>query len=748
VLALADRVPNEQALALAPVAGWLMLAAAVSLAVLGVVHREALRKLWFRVEDPRTLAIFRIAFGTCCLCNVNGLWELFGYLFTDEGLLPAELARQVLAADQFAGYGNGIGDDPHGFFDVRGFLRWLAGPRWSLLYFWDSPTFFWAHLVAFEIAMVCVIVGLGTRWTKWIAWFLFHSIIGRNTVFWEGTEHVYRTFFFYLCLSQCDRAYSVDNWLRMRRLRRRGVDAPVHRLAPAWPRLLVVLQCAAIYCYTGAVKNGAVWWAGDALYYAMSLDHFHRVPPMPVTAVLGTNLFRVATHVAHAWEVLFPLVVVGMWLRFAQRSPPPSGTERLIAGAGWFGLATSVIALVWWLLPVHDFAVSRGVVVFVMVAAVLVVANGWPRLRARPGGVDWLCKWILGRRVWVTIGVLFHLQLVTFMNIGWFSPGCLTGFICFFSGRELVAVGRRVLRRPPDDGSTLEKRVDAPEPPGLPAWLLLLAIAWLAFGVVLTVFVGVAYGWILLGVLALAAGHTVRTRGSIARLLVGALVLYHTVAVAAWLLPDKDSFTWRTAAHQPFAWWLRSTGTSQGWKMFAPNPPRRNVMLRVLVTDARGEIWDMNTDLYAPEKRPIPWIWYTRERKINRRIAGNEGGGSVKWQQWHARWWCRRWILEHGGEIPRQVELIELSYPIPTPETLRDDGPYDPAERLRSKGTQKSLYIAECESEPEARPSAEIMTRHGLAPLDEGERWSALRNRRRAWAKKLAREDDAHDEEN
>ena len=46
-----------------------------------------------------------------------------------------------------------------------------------------------------------MIVGFKTRYTKWLTWFLFMSIIDRNLIFWEGTENVYRSFLFYLCLS-------------------------------------------------------------------------------------------------------------------------------------------------------------------------------------------------------------------------------------------------------------------------------------------------------------------------------------------------------------------------------------------------------------------------------------------------------------------------------------------------------------------------------------------------------------------
>ncbi|MBC8067981.1 MAG: hypothetical protein IAG13_06570, partial [Deltaproteobacteria bacterium] len=469
LVALADSVHNQDALARAPLAGWLMLGAALGLAAVLFAHREGFRRLVLRAEDPRTMGAFRIAFGLCALCNINGMWELFEYLFTDEGLFPTEVARQLVASEQFAGFGNGLGDDPWGFFDRDAVLTWAAGPRYSPLFFWDSPRFFWCYLAAFEVAMVCTIAGIGTRWSKWIAWFLFHGIIQRNHVFWEGTENVYRTFFFYLCLSRCDRAYSIDNWLRCRRLRRAGRlgEAPVHRLIPAWPRLLVILQCAAIYCSTGAVKNGRVWWQGDAFYYAFNLDHFYRVPPQPLAAVLGTTLFRLNTHVVHAWETLFPVVVIAMLIRFGLRERIAiSVRDRWISRAGWLALGGFALALVLWLYPVHYVAPPRGpwsllrvqlLFAALWLAGMIIVARGYPRLRDRPRVVvlrgrsyvldlDWLLRWCFGRRLWVGLGVVFHLHLVGLMNIGWFSPGCLTGFICFLHGHELAVLLAEVRR--------------------------------------------------------------------------------------------------------------------------------------------------------------------------------------------------------------------------------------------------------------------------------------------------------------
>src|SRR5690606_19444778 len=126
--------------------------------------------------------------------------------------------------------------------------------------------------------------------------------------------------------------------------------------------------------------------------------------------------------------------------------------------------------------------------------------------------------------------------------------------------------------------------------------------------------------------------------GPLGRTVVVVFTLYHICAVATTQLPDKDSWsTFRGDIAQTFNDYLQTTHTTQGWGMFAPNPPTHNVFLRVTVTDKNGEVFDLNTDVYAcflpgatqevcDAVYPIPWIWYTRTRKMNRRIAGSEGG--------------------------------------------------------------------------------------------------------------------------
>ncbi|NJK33241.1 MAG: hypothetical protein HC927_13050 [Deltaproteobacteria bacterium] len=88
--------------------------------------------------------------------------------------------------------------------------------------------------------------------------------------------------------------------------------------------------------------------------------------------------------------------------------------------------------------------------------------------------------------------------------------------------------------------------------------------------------------------------------GPIGRTVVMLVAVYHLVAVASTQIPDKFSWsTFHKPADETFKLWLSTTQTGQGWGMFAPNPPRRNVFMRVTVTTKAGETFDLNTDVYA-----------------------------------------------------------------------------------------------------------------------------------------------------
>jgi hypothetical protein len=566
--------------------------------------------------------------------------------------------------------------------------------------------------------------------------------------------------------------------------------------------MLMIQQVAALYCSTGTVKNGTVWASGDAFYYALNLDHFYRFEPQQLSAIFGTNLFRINTWVVHWWEAFFPLVVLGLVSRFMRRekfAPLPTW-QRWTVRACWlmFGLTACCIVVI--TLPVHIPAKKTGAAwslaewqrwfPVLWISGMAVVAGLVALGKRRPQLLDWICTWLFGRRIWLSLGIIFHAHLIVMMNIGWFTPATLSTYFVFLNGNELAHLLRRIGARLARMRVPMPASVRSGEPPlptedatlphlhrdaaAIPRWALGAALVIAVAGVYVAVMRigegprpaviwGGAGGLLFLG-LAATAIVMARRRGAeqlplidpntnrprppwahatLGRFLAGTLCVYHITGVAIWLLPEKDCLggagtnSWRVVAQDPFKWWMRITQTNQGWKMFAPNPPRSNLMMRVLVTDKDGEVYDLNTDVYHPANRPIPWLFYTRIRKINRRIIGAEGGKGEWYQKWHARYICRQWALDHGGEAPAQVDLVKVSYAIPTPEDVAKHGPYDPVQRMAGNVNSKHQHTTKCEDIGAQLPNF-IRARHGLPLLPEGEFKAWNKHRLDAWNKKLA----------
>jgi Vitamin K-dependent gamma-carboxylase len=949
-----DKVPNEAARELSPQVGWVMLLGVLALCLLFILHSERWRRWWLTVEDPRSIGLYRIVFGFFVVCNVNDFFEYFTFLFTDEGIFTADVARQVHAPAQFKGFGDGFSEEePWGFFDVWGVIEFLKGPKWSLLYFWDSPTAFWIHMVAFYAVGTSFMLGFRSRVSGVLTFLLMNSIFFRNHLFWEGTELVYRVFLAYLLCAKSGHAYSIDNWLRCRKLRKRGLlserDGPgggagappsdehpkglaaIYRGIPAWPRRLMVLQLCTVYAFTGIVKNGSVWAKGDAIYYAWNMDHFYRFYPQKISAIFGTNIMRLMTWMAHWGEAFFWISIIGIFVFWGRSEmvPASTGVRRTLTRLSWGTLLLVSGALVWVTWPVHftpvvswpaiaiaigvifgvialynalaygiaraTCAPTRSLLLGVIVPLLVIGACGglgaatyklatfgqdqsaaifcaawvsllgaiwwmWERLDRKPLVVApeqaaatiavaivmfgvaiigllfaanifawrnwtilaivwlvlapaslwllrkrkplvwarmrsfgttqidklWVCRWIVGRRIWITWHIAVMGGIFTLMNIGQFQTGMLsqtfilitgieTALFLRFSGRLLAKVGvpmpadvRAGLPPiPPEDPTLPHLHRDAVR---LPQWALFATFAIVLAGVLVAAVVQPQWNWLRIWYAALLfiAGvafqrwRTQRGRklpeinpetggprtpwayGPFGRFVVGGMIIWHLVAVLTWLLPEKDSmFAFRGEARKIFAMYLTRTQTDQGWGMFAPNPPRSNVFLKVLVTDQDGEAWDMRTDVYAPERKPIPWIWNDRMRKMNRRIIGGESGDTSWYRKWHARYYCRQWALEHDGVPPKKVDLIKVWYKIPSPEEVARKGYYVPEELLERTREEKVEYTEHCKNAVMGQLPNFVRERHGLDPLPENEKYKAwIKHKKKAWEKAQKKQEE------
>jgi hypothetical protein len=220
-------------------------------------------------------------------------------------------------------------------------------------------------------------------------------------------------------------------------------------------------------------------------------------------------------------------------------------------------------------------------------------------------------------------------------------------------------------------------------------------------------------------------------------MLIGFIVVYHLTAVAYWELPDKDCLsTFRPKGREAFSKWLSVTQTDQQWGMFAPNPPRHNVFMKILITDDTGEVWDVRNDLYAPERKPIPWIWNDRMRKMNRRVIGGESGKGDVYQKWYGRYLCREWARTHRGVMPEKVELWKVSYKIPAPETVARQGWYWPEVLLYQSGREERQHTEKCVTAEHGQLPDEIRERHGMQPLGDVKFRGTARPKLPAWEKR------------
>ena len=286
----------------------------------------------------------------------------------------------------------------------------------------------------------------------------------------------------------------------------------------------------------------------------------------------------------------------------------------------------------------------------------------------------------------------------------------------------------------------------------LPGWALAIALVAGVVGVVAHVKIGPGgpARWIALAIAAFLVGVTwsrARTakrsgpasprawaHGPWGRLVIGAGLMWHVLAVGVWLSPDYDTLRpARSPARAFVRTWLVTTQTDQGWGMFAPNPPQHNRFLQVLVTDAHGEVWDLQTDLYSPERRVFPFVWNDRMRKMNRVLLRKRGS---RYRKWVARHHCRQWALTHDGEVPQSVRLVHRWYRIPTPEQTRDKGWYDPVDLFERTGKSRVVHTERCAKVPLGQPSPEMRRRHGLP---EGDHVPWIRRKKKRWESRSRR---------
>ncbi|MCY1011219.1 hypothetical protein OV079_37805 [Nannocystis pusilla] len=461
--AKAPAVDLSAHMSLATGALWLGLGCAVAFFL---VRPELWRRLWLERVDPRPAGLFRIVFGVVVLWTLLDLIPLLRFLFTDEGLWLPAMARK-----NYGGELRRLWDPEYGFESWWSVVPALWA-KFSLFHLRADPAFVWAVFGLTCASVTAMILGVKTRLSTLLSWFLVNTFYSYSPVFYSGGDTVLRVFLFLGLLTRWGEAYSLDAWWRRKReLLGGSLVVPALRKIPAWPLRLMMLQLAIIYCATGALKSGLTWFDGTALYYALSLDHFYRHPVQIQIATFlhWIGFLPLSTWVTKAWETLFPLALVGVALRRFEREvsagtwPKVQAWRRLLSYA-LIAAVVGVLAYVGGLTAWYYYspgeapvAITRQQAQALVVAGVLAFpalllgAYSWLRAR-RPRAHAWVLRWLCGKRLWLGLGVVMHLVIDVAMNVGTFVQVMLAVYIPWLSASELDAVWRTLMSRPLGEG--------------------------------------------------------------------------------------------------------------------------------------------------------------------------------------------------------------------------------------------------------------------------------------------------------
>ncbi len=441
---------------------WILLAATL---LWVVVRFDLWRRLWLTTTDPRPVALFRILIGIVALWSVLDMLPYLTLLFTDEGLFPPHVARMRFARD-LAHHWN----PEHGFEHLYDWYHAIAG-RASLLHLGNPPELVYTVFGATIVAAILMILGLWTRISTLCCWFGVHTLFLYAPLWHAGGDTVLRIFLLLGLCSRWGEAYSLDRVRRIRTTLRAptATSFPALRAIPAWPVHMMLVQLTVIYVTTGAVKTGIAWRDGTALYYSTSLAHFYRFPEQVtvVSYLQGIGLLPLMTWLVRLWEVGFVLALVGVVLRGYERAQAHQQWPQLARWRRMIGYTLNVVML--WatsylaglcvlyyfperfaLAPKQAGTLIQGLVFCLPIAVVL----GYRFLRHHQGFRAFICNVLLGRRLWLGLGLAFHFGIEVLLNVGLFVQVMIAPYAVWLRPQELVGGFRWLASSPlaPGDG--------------------------------------------------------------------------------------------------------------------------------------------------------------------------------------------------------------------------------------------------------------------------------------------------------
>lgn len=236
------------------------------------------KRFLFQSIDVRQYALLRIGLGILIDLYLIEILPLFADHFAPEGWLGA----------------------------IRDLNLYHAG-SWSILFLTDTQTQAWIFLAISLLGSIAFTLGWLSRISGFIALIGLISLWNRNPLLLDGDDAILRVMLFYLLLSPCGNALSVDA-----RSGRRPQQAEV------WALRMIQIQLALVYFISGWVKFHSPEWAdGTVLESVLIHPEYSR---WNLNGLLIQPWFLKGLHALAKlimwWELLFPLLILFRATRF------------------------------------------------------------------------------------------------------------------------------------------------------------------------------------------------------------------------------------------------------------------------------------------------------------------------------------------------------------------------------------------------------------------------------------------------
>ncbi|MDG1896331.1 MAG: HTTM domain-containing protein [Fuerstiella sp.] len=238
------------------------------------------RTFWFDPVDPFTLGIIRALTGSMLVYNLL-VWGLdLNAFFASDGLQPLATVTQFHQNDL-----------------VFSFLYFVTD-EWLLVVHWSCV------IVAL---MFCL--GLATRLTSVLAFLITISYSQRVPIANFGLDQILGMLCLYLAIGPSGAALSIDQLIRDRWRKSKGLSSGIRKLTSARTALrLIQIHMCVIYFWAGFAKlKGDTWWTGEAMWQVIANQEYQTVD-LTWMAWVPWLPYLIA-HITVVWEVFFCILV-------------------------------------------------------------------------------------------------------------------------------------------------------------------------------------------------------------------------------------------------------------------------------------------------------------------------------------------------------------------------------------------------------------------------------------------------------